>query len=547
NSNITSFTKLIEPKNQLNNVININELNFNELEIEIINNFLNWENDSKNLAIFNISNIALEYCLISNKKGNNFKLENLRNKNFYLDTNVIFRAIGINGEIRKQRVLTFLDKFKDAQENILISKFTFEELKKTISYYVNTLNKKNSLKINSKLFIQYSTNSDFLEYYHKWRKDRTNDNLDLFEAHIFSQIDKLKETYKIKIDYNIPFDIKDDAINNFILDKASSIKSFKQSEKSNLSPIVGAVIDAQNIFLIEKRRDGQNINIFDCKYYLISTDQYLRKWDYTQNKEIPIVILPSQWMCILLRYLNRTNDDFKSFVSFLNISNSEKLISNDNLQLILNGISEITTDFTLQNGIISEMVNKKFIGVLEKGSNEDEIIHKAKEFAKTKLENDIEKVQQQNKDLETKFEKYQNHTTTALTKLKQLKDDEKEEKESLEKENKEIKEELFKTKINRDFIKYQILGFIFLGIGIICALFLFLTFFFTDSEWNVVNVVRNYSNNLKSESIEKEIIKYLYILPISLFGYSCIIVNQRLISKSNRAKKKEELKNKHFI
>ncbi len=119
------------------------------------------------------------------------------------------------------------------------------------------------------------------------------------------------------------------------------------------------------------------------------------------------------------------------------------------------------------------MVNKKFIGVLEKGSNEDEIIHKAKEFAKTKLENDIEKVQQQNKDLETKFEKYQNHTTTALTKLKQLKDDEKEEKESLEKENKEIKEELFKTKINRDFIKYQILGFIFLGIGIICALFLF--------------------------------------------------------------------------
>ena len=111
----------------------------------------------------------------------------------------------------------------------------------------------------------------------------------------------------------------------------------------------------------------------------------MRKWDYTQNKEIPIVILPSQWMCILLRYLNRTNDDFKSFVSFLNISNSEKLISNDNLQLILNGISEITTDFTLQNGIISEMVNKKFIGVLEKGSNEDEIIHKAKAVTYTHL------------------------------------------------------------------------------------------------------------------------------------------------------------------
>src|SRR5690606_24640604 len=132
-----------------------------------------------------------------------------------------------------------------------------------------------------------------------------------------------------------------------ILDMGSQINIFKsQSKPPNLD---ASIIDAKNIQIIKALRNGNYVNIFDCKYYFISADQLLRKWDYTQKESIPIVLLPSQWMSILLRYLNRSSDDFKSFVSFLNISNGEKGISNENLQLILSGISEITTDFTQQN------------------------------------------------------------------------------------------------------------------------------------------------------------------------------------------------------
>src|SRR5690606_28241718 len=173
-------------------------------------------------------------------------------------------------------------------------------------------------------------------------------------------------------------------------------------------------------------RNGHYSNLFDCKYYFISADQLLRKWDYTQNESIPIVLLPSQWMSILLRYLNRTNDDFKSFVSFLNISNGEKGVSNENLQLILNGISEITTDFTQQSSIVSEMINIGFKGILDKNNSDEEVIEKSKIFAKSHLELQIEELKKSKEKLENKFEKYQEQTTSAIEVLKQSKDVEKE-------------------------------------------------------------------------------------------------------------------------
>lgn len=546
-SNITSFEKLIDPKIPIGEVVNINDLNFSQLEIEIINSFLNWENDEKNHAIFNISNAALEYCLISNKKGNNFKLENLKNKKFYLDSNVIFRAIGINGEVRKNRVLTFLNKFKDADEELLISKFTYDELRSTIAYYAGTLNRKNSQKINSKVFIKYSTNSDFLEYYHNWRKKRVNDSIDLFQAYIHSEIENLKNNFKIKFDHNIPFDIKDKKINELITDKASSINSFKQIEKNSSNYIEGAFTDAKNIYLIENKRDGNSINIFDCKYYLISSDQYLRKWDYQNKNSIPIVLLPSQWMCILLRYLNRTSDDFKSFVSFLNISSSEKLITNENLQFVLDGISEITNDFDLQSEIIEEMINKKFEGVIEKSSTEDQIISNSRKYAKTKLEKDIENIQKENKNLETKFENYYNNTTKAITDLQKKRDIEKSNKELLEKENKEIKRKLLEEKLKTDFAKYQYYGYFYILLAAFCLLFLTLNFFFKEYEWNYINIIRNYSNTLPEGSMEKEIVKYIYLLPLGLFGFSANEINKRFINKNRKEEKKKSIIEKYNL
>ncbi len=541
--NISSFSKLIDPNIQLEELININDHNLNPVEIEIINGFLNWENDEKNKVIFDISNLALEYCLITNKKGSNFKLDNLKNKNFYLDTNVIFRAIGINGENRKKRITTFLEKFKEAKENLFISRFTEDEIKKTLDFYIGQMSRFNTARINSDVFSNFSKNQDFIDYYHRWRSKRTNDSIDLFKAHVFSLIEQLKKTFEIKTDYKEHFDEKDSAIEESILDKASSINAFKSDGKT--SPYLEAsVVDAKNIYLIQSLRNGHFINIFDCRYFLISADQLLRKWDYTRNSSIPIVLLPSQWMNILLRYLNRTSDDFKSFVSFLNISNGEKGISNENLHLILNGISEITSDFTQQSTIISEMINIGFKGILDRSNTDEDVIERSKLFAKTKLEQDIEALQRDKERLENKFERYQANTASAIEQLQNSKQSEKEQKNIEIQKNNAVRQELIETKAKLDLNRYKSKAYYSIPVFFICVIVIVLLFTFTESSWNMVSVYSKYANALPEGSMQKEICKWLWTLPTSLLLGSIGVIYMRLFNRENLQEKYDTYKEK---
>ena len=82
-------------------------------------------------------------------------------------------------------------------------------------------------------------------------------------------------------------------------------------------------------------------------------------------------MLPSQWLSIILRFLNRTNDDYKSFVNFLNLRSNEQAISGEKLQIILAGISEITADVETQRGLMNILVENRFKDII-KGVNDDE-------------------------------------------------------------------------------------------------------------------------------------------------------------------------------
>ena len=136
---------------------------------------------------------------------------------------------------------------------------------------------------------------------------------------------------------------------------------------------------------LELNRGNNNINLIDCKYYFISTDQKLKQWDESHSLAQPLLLLPSQWMTLILKYFSRTDDDFKSFISFLNLPKNDAILSETELQIVLAGISEITEDFDLQEHIVADMVASKFNGILEK-QDYSKTRESAKLFAKDKLE-----------------------------------------------------------------------------------------------------------------------------------------------------------------
>ena len=81
---------------------------FENGDIDLINGFFKYESAEKDKLIFDIVSLSLEYCLLASPKELNKR--QISNKIFFLDSNVIYRAIGLNGEERKNLTLQFIKR-----------------------------------------------------------------------------------------------------------------------------------------------------------------------------------------------------------------------------------------------------------------------------------------------------------------------------------------------------------------------------------------------------------------------------------------------------
>ena len=360
-------------------------------------------------------------------------MASLRNKLFYLDNNIIYRAIGINGDSRKQRTIVFLKKCLESGQKLTISKYTKKEFVDTIDYHINQLKKLPFGRINSKLFSRYCISPSFYEFYHNWRNGRITYGFDSFHAFVLGEYDSLLKLYKVEEDYKIPYDENSTEIIDGIekyKNEIQAIKGYGYEESHRF--------DAQNCFLIEKKRSDNNKNIQDTKYYLITTDQKLKKWDDGHSKDQTLTLLPSHWMGLLLKYYSRTDDDFKSFVSFLRLKQHDSLIDEHNLQIILSGISEITEDFKRQDTVMERMVERKFSGIVDL-KNPTKTREEAKKFAKEVIEEELN-----------------NTKLTHQDELIDISDKYESEKQQIHLENKKIIEELLEEeRINKQREKYD--------------------------------------------------------------------------------------------
>ena len=389
-NNVDSFKRLLQTKKVT--VETCNQSVVSE-EAIIINGFLDWDNDEKNIEIFNLACYALEYCMLTANKSSHISLDSLRNKTFYLDTNILYRAIGINGEDRKKRTLLFLSKFKSLNNKIKLTKCTLEEFENSVKGYIKKLRKSETPAIHSSVFSEYVTMDDIWRYFHVWRGHRSNGTVDYFANFLESEFYNICKSYNIEIDDNQPFVINEckDELNG----NAASIK--RLSDKKTFET---AYYDAQNVKWVESIRKSSDKSIFDAKYYLLSSDSGLRFWDgHYHSKNVPVVIMPSQWLSIILRYMERTNDDFKSFVCFLNIKTGFDVMSEEQIHYILQGISEVTTDVEQQSFLLRTIVENDFKNGTNALSNV-QIKQIAKKSAERLLQSQLEEEKKKNESLE---------------------------------------------------------------------------------------------------------------------------------------------------
>ena len=138
------------------------------------------------------------------------------------------------------------------------------------------------------------------------------------------------------------------------------MKAFKNAMRTwRHTSTASAETDITNIMDTLSWRSGTGTSIWQTNEFIVSADQLLISWSNDAYSGVPIVVLPSVWLSIILRFTGRTDDDYKSFCLFLTQryhTNTEDII--DPIQL-LKTINGKTSQTTLKEQIIVEITRNK--------------------------------------------------------------------------------------------------------------------------------------------------------------------------------------------
>ena len=109
------------------------------------------------------------------------------------------------------------------------------------------------------------------------------------------------------------------------------------------------------------RNTSQTQSLWQINDYIVSADQLLINWAQQEYSGIPIVVIPSTWLSILLRFAGRTDDDYKAYCLFMGLrqhrTDEERVVINS--ATLLETLAQKTSDVTIKQQIIEEILNCK--------------------------------------------------------------------------------------------------------------------------------------------------------------------------------------------
>lgn len=412
-TNLTSYRYILNGEKitgeLLEKHISVDSSNYTEDERLIIHGFLNWESEEKNTAISNIILCCLEYCVVVSGDGANpLTQECLKKRTVYLDTNILFRALGINGPQRADVTNAFLNKGKQAGIELIVTSYTEREFMNAIQYHVDLAKRFPADNIYPEAFEEISDYNVY-SFYYTWKREHNGLPEKLFWKYIESALANLYERYGIKKEAANVFNREaQDKINRY----NDSIYAYKQQAAYYGYDIVEGVNtnnhDATLVYVAEQKALALRNEQDPWECYIVSSDKQLRFWDYQRkSSKVPLVIYPSQLFGMLLKVCGRSTDDIRSFISFINIKPALKQIPATQANAILSGITTLASDIRTQKLLVSAVIDDEFQSVLCNAKDEQELFETTKKIAQTHLEEELQRVSQEVAETKQKLADFQ--------------------------------------------------------------------------------------------------------------------------------------------
>ena len=394
---------------------------------DLINGFLEWNNEEKDELFYNIVASCYEYCLITSKKNPYISKSLFKSKRFFLDTNMIFRMAGISNDERQIVIKTFVDKCREVGISLCYTNYVLDEIYRVIDKEIDFIRKvltNGHLPINDKLLGSISSSfepNDFYVKYYNWCKEPQNKHNDYqsFRRYLFNTVDSaIKEfTYVKAPNYKIESKKTFDAM-------FCDLKEYKTKKRLHRKTTSESVeTDINQVLYIESIRPQNAKSLWELNDYLVSADQIFVSWADANYHGVPIVVIPSVWLSLILKISGRASqDDYKSFCMFMKLrqhQNEEDRININPIDL-LSRISEKTIDVKLKESIITEIITNRSEYVFDTIEDYEESIDKAFDVVLSKEKGlhkeDIEQAVLQEKENNKKvFENYERQLSERKT------------------------------------------------------------------------------------------------------------------------------------
>lgn len=299
---------------------------FNEIEKEVLNSFFSWENEEKNVLVYEIISSALQYCKMTTRKENAISNSIFRGKTFYLDLNIIFRLAGFNLAERQEVTGSFIRKCKECGIKIKYTNFTKAELDWTLDSSVEGIKKYTSGKAPigkeaMHMLKPKMRNKDLYYVYSDWAKDTVN--------HRYYDFKEFRRYLDRRVeDVLRGFERDDIQTHNELTTKeifqayVEELNEFKLKNGKEFVHDKALNTDIENYMFIEKKASSENTaSLIDKRTFFISTDQRFINWAVSKKPgSVPSFFLPSFWYSLMLRYDGRaTRDDYSAFCQFLKL------------------------------------------------------------------------------------------------------------------------------------------------------------------------------------------------------------------------------------
>lgn len=332
-------------------------------DVMLINKFITWENDAKNELMYRIIVSSYEYCMLTTKQDSLLSQRVFKGKRFFLDTNIIFRMAGINKDERKFVTDSFVKKCNEVGIELCYTSETVSELFRVVDAQIKYIRhltygqRPIQPGLIQKLDDGYEVN-DFYSIYYNWSKENSNHFTDLisFQQHLHGLVlAALSELEFVQVD-NQRYTTNSDEFTNM----CNSLKEYKNAKRPTKNVTEASLqTDINNILYTRLRRSrSQAQTLWQTNDFFVSADQILTAWAGETYPGVPVVVIPSTWLSIILRFSGRTSDDYKSYCLFMSLrqhrSNSEK--PSINAVRVMEELSQKTSEVAVKEKIITELI-----------------------------------------------------------------------------------------------------------------------------------------------------------------------------------------------